>query len=120
MSSCQSDQTREFPIVSAPALFALSAFDRECIKLLIGHTLAPLSASSSSKLEKLWGNRTHTADRLGISIRSLRDKIRNYRIPGRERARSRKWRNAQLNAGGSLFIARRGRAVWLKHPWILI
>ena len=83
MSSCQSDETPEFPIVSAPALFALSAFDRECIKRLIGHTLARIEREFILQtLKNYRGNRTRTADRLGISIRSLRNKIRNYRFQG--------------------------------------
>lgn len=83
MPSCQSDETPEFPNVSPPALFALSAFDRACIKRLIGHTLARIEREFILQTLRCYrGNRTRTADRLGISIRSLRDKIRNYRDLG--------------------------------------
>ena len=83
MPSCQSDETPEFPIFNPPARFALSAFDRACIKRLIGHTLARIERELIlQSLRYYRGNRTRTADRLGISIRSLRDKIRNYRDQG--------------------------------------
>jgi two-component system response regulator FlrC len=83
MPSYGADETPEHPLVSPPALLELSAFDRACIKRLIGHTLARIEREFILQTLRWYqGNRTHTADRLGISIRSLRDRIRNYRDQG--------------------------------------
>jgi transcriptional regulator with GAF, ATPase, and Fis domain len=63
--------------------FAFSASERACIAHLIGHTLARVEREFILQtLRHNQGNRTHAANSLGISIRSLRDRIRNYRIHG--------------------------------------
>jgi DNA-binding NtrC family response regulator len=83
MPSCRPDENPEYSVVSPPTSFALSEFDRECIERLVGHTLARIErAFILQTLRYYRGNRTRAADRLGISIRSLRDKIRNYRDRG--------------------------------------
>ena len=63
--------------------FAFSASERACIVHLIGHTLARVEREFILQtLRYNQGNRTHAANSLGISIRSLRDRIRNYRNRG--------------------------------------
>ena len=58
-------------------------FDRECVANLVGQKLARIEREFILQtLRSHQGNRTHTADRLGISVRSLRDKIRTYRRYG--------------------------------------
>jgi DNA-binding NtrC family response regulator len=79
----RAEKTSERPFVSPPALFALSAMDRACIEHLVGHTLARVEREFILQtLRRYEGNRTRATDRLGISIRSLRDRIRNYRHQG--------------------------------------
>jgi DNA-binding NtrC family response regulator len=57
--------------------------DRACVKQLVGHRLALVERELILQtLRAHKGNRTRTADLLGISIRSLRDRIRNYRSRG--------------------------------------
>jgi two-component system response regulator FlrC len=83
MPSYVADETPGHPLVSPPALLELSAIDRTCVKRLIGHTLARVEREFILQtLRWCQGNRTRTADRLGISVRSLRDRIRNYRYQG--------------------------------------
>ena len=83
MPSYQADETPEHPLVNPPALLELSAIDRACIKRLIGHTLSRIEREFILQtLRWCQGNRTRTADRLGISIRSLRDRIRIFRDQG--------------------------------------
>ncbi len=83
MGTYTAEKTLERPFVSPPALFALSAMDRACIEHLVGHTLARVEREFILQtLRRHLGNRTHAADRLGISVRSLRDRIRNYRTQG--------------------------------------
>jgi DNA-binding NtrC family response regulator len=63
----------------------LSAIDRACVKQLVGHRLALVERELILQtLRTQRGNRTRAADLLGISIRSLRDRIRNYRSQGED------------------------------------
>ena len=63
--------------------FAFSASERACIAHLIGHTLARVEREFILQtLRYNQGNRTHTANSLGISIRSLRDKSEITEIGG--------------------------------------
>jgi two-component system, response regulator FlrC len=83
MPSYTADGTAERPLVRSPASFGLSALDRICIKHLIGHTLARIEREFILQtLRYNQGNRTRSAGLLGISIRSLRDRIRCYRDQG--------------------------------------
>jgi two-component system, response regulator FlrC len=83
MPSYAADETALQPTTNPAALFGLSPIDRECIGKLVGHTLARIECEFVLQtLRSHQGNRTRTADRLGISVRSLRDKIRNYRCSG--------------------------------------
>lgn len=82
MPSFKAVEMLEHPLVS-PALLELSALDQVCVNGLIGHTLARIERELI--LETLncnQGNRTRSASLLGISVRSLRDKIRAYRSQG--------------------------------------
>ena len=79
----------DLPLERAPAgsasLFGLSTIDRACIRQLVGHKLAIVERELILQtLRSHKGNRTRTADLLGISIRSLRDRIRNYRGQGED------------------------------------
>jgi len=66
---------------SAPIEF--SSTERGCIAQLIGHPLARIEREFILEtLRRKQGNRTLAANTLGISIRSLRDRIRNYRDRG--------------------------------------
>ena len=83
MPSYRADQPAERQPVNAATLFGLSAIDRACVKHLIGHTLARIEREFILQtLTISSGNRTRAADLLGISIRSLRNKIRDYRDQG--------------------------------------
>jgi DNA-binding NtrC family response regulator len=83
MPSYKADQTAARQAVNQAALFALDDVDRSCIKLLIGHTLALVEREFILQtLKHRHGNRTRAADLLGISIRALRNKIRDYRDQG--------------------------------------
>ena len=54
-----------------------------CVDQLVGYTLAAVEAQFILQtLRHCQGNRTHAANTLGISVRSLRDKIRIYRERG--------------------------------------
>jgi DNA-binding NtrC family response regulator len=71
--------------VNTTTLSGLTAIDRACIKQLIGHPLALVEREFILQtLRSHRGNRTRAADLLGISIRSLRDRIRNYRSQGQD------------------------------------
>jgi len=71
--------------LDATASCGLSVNDSACIKQLIGHTLARVERELILEtLRSHGGNRTRAADLLGISIRSLRDKIRNYKDQGED------------------------------------
>ena len=60
-----------------------SPIERLFIGNLVGHSLARVEREFILQtLRSHQGNRTRAADRLGISVRSLRDRIRNYRGSG--------------------------------------
>jgi hypothetical protein len=64
-------------------LLELSVRDRARIRLLVGHTLARIEREFILQtLRSTQGNRTYAANFLGISIRSLRDRLHNYRDRG--------------------------------------
>ncbi len=85
MPSNTADQSSERSFVGSPASFELSAVDRACIRHLVGHTLALVERELILQtLRCNQGNRTRAAGFLGISIRSLRDRIRNYRNEGED------------------------------------
>lgn len=80
MLSYRIDETVRVPPIR---LFELSEFDRACIGRLVGHRLARLEREFILQtLRRTQGNRTSAANLLGISIRSLRDRIRLYRDRG--------------------------------------
>ncbi len=85
---------RERPERPPGRLFEFSAIDHASIKRLVGHTLARIERELILEtLRHSDGNRTRSADLLGISIRSLRDRIRIYRdqgesVPGPASSRS--------------------------------
>lgn len=64
---------------STPASPEAPAVDVACIERLIGHTLATVEREIILQtLRYHQGNRTYAAHVLGISVRSLRNKIRTY------------------------------------------
>jgi len=68
---------------SEPVSLGSSATSLSCVRLLVGYTLAAVECEFILQtLRYFRGNRTRAADALGISIRSLRDKIRIYRERG--------------------------------------
>jgi DNA-binding NtrC family response regulator len=83
MPSFRADETPDRPFASTPALLMLSVIDRARVERPVGHTLTRVERELILQtLRCLNGNRTHAAERLGISIRSLRDRPRNYRGQG--------------------------------------
>jgi DNA-binding NtrC family response regulator len=75
----------EHPSVETGAPFGLSTVERACVGQLIGHTLAHIEREFILQTLRFHrGNRTRAADLLGISIRSLRNKIRDYRNQGED------------------------------------
>lgn len=83
MPNFKADQPAARQSVNQAALFLLDDVDRSCIKLLIGHRLALVEREFILQtLRHHRGNRTRAANLLGISIRSLRNKIRDYRDQG--------------------------------------
>jgi two-component system response regulator FlrC len=75
----------ERPSVKAGTLFGLSTIERACVGQLIGHTLAHVEREFILQTLRFHrGNRTRAADLLGISIRALRNKIRDYRDQGED------------------------------------
>jgi DNA-binding NtrC family response regulator len=83
MPSFKASQLAARQPVNQVALFELDDVDRSCIKLLIGHTMALVEREFILQtLRHHRGNRTRAANLLGISIRSLRNKIRDYRDQG--------------------------------------
>ena len=83
MPSYAAEATVKRPPINPAALFGLSPIDRESIGNLVGHTLARIEREFILQtLRSHHGNRTRTADRLGILLRSLRDKIRDYKRCG--------------------------------------
>jgi DNA-binding NtrC family response regulator len=80
MPSYTADKSAIRPPISPPAMSGLSPIDRICIGNLVGHTLARIEREFILQtLRSHHGNRTRAANRLGISVRSLRDRIRNYK-----------------------------------------
>jgi len=83
MPSRTVNETSERRPNRASAPFGFSAIERSHIAHLIGHTLARIEREFILQtLRYNRGNRTRSADILGISVRSLRDRIRNYRDEG--------------------------------------
>jgi DNA-binding NtrC family response regulator len=83
MPNHAANQASERVPVRLTTTFGLSAAERASIRPLIGHTLALIEREFILQTLKVSrGNRTLTANVLGISIRSLRDRIRNYRDQG--------------------------------------
>ena len=75
----------ERPLVDTSAPFGLSTVERACVGQLIGHTVAHIERELILQTLRFHhGNRTRAADLLGISIRSLRNKIRDYRSQGED------------------------------------
>ena len=75
----------ERPAIETGPLFGLSTIERACVGQLIGHTLAQVERELILQTLRFHrGNRTRAADLLGISIRSLRNKIRDYRNQGED------------------------------------
>lgn len=63
--------------------FGLSDIERGYVGGLVGHSLALIEREFILQtLQYNQGNRTHAASLLGISIRSLRDRICNYKTQG--------------------------------------
>ena len=83
MPSFKASQPAARQPANQAALFELNDVDRSCIKLLIGHTIALVEREYILQtLRHHRGNRTRAANLLGISIRALRNKIRDYRDQG--------------------------------------
>ena len=75
----------ERPSIETGPLYGLSTIERTCVGQLIGHTLAHIEREFILQTLRFHrGNRTRAADLLGISIRSLRNKIRDYRSQGED------------------------------------
>ena len=75
----------ERPSIETGTLFGLATVERACVGQLIGHTLAHVEREFILQTLRFHrGNRTRAADLLGISIRSLRNKIRDYRNQGED------------------------------------
>jgi two-component system, response regulator FlrC len=75
----------EGPPVETRTPFGLSTVERACVKQLIGQSLASIEREFILQTLRFHrGNRTRAADLLGISIRSLRNKIRDYRNDGED------------------------------------
>jgi DNA-binding NtrC family response regulator len=75
----------ERPPVETGKLFGLSTIERACVGQLIGHSLAEVEREFILQTLRFHrGNRTRAADLLGISIRSLRNKIRDYKNQGED------------------------------------
>ena len=73
------------PSIETRPLYGLSTIERTCVGQLIGHTLAHIEREFILQTLRFHrGNRTRAADLLGISIRSLRNKIRDYRNQGED------------------------------------
>jgi DNA-binding NtrC family response regulator len=71
-------------VSTAPADWrALSADEIATVRQLVGHTIAVVERELVREtLVRHSGNRTHAARVLGISIRGLRNKIREYQALG--------------------------------------
>jgi len=85
MPGYRTDRPLERRSANSATLFGLSTIDRACVTQLIGHKLALVERELILQTLRLHrGNRTHAADLLGISIRSLRNKIRDYKSQGED------------------------------------
>jgi two-component system, response regulator FlrC len=85
MPSKSVDYSSERQSVNSSASFELSGDGRACIRHLIGHRLALIERELILQtLRHNYGNRTRSAEWLGISLRSLRDRIRSYRRYGHD------------------------------------
>ena len=86
MPSYRADRrSPERPPMETRAPLGLSTVERACVKQLIGHSLAHVEREFILQTLRFHrGNRTRAADLLGISIRSLRNKIRDYRNQGED------------------------------------
>ena len=85
MPSRAADETSQRPPIRRSASYGFSAIEHTCIEHLIGHTLARVECEFILEtLRHNQGNRTRAANVLGISIRSLRDRIRDYRSRGED------------------------------------
>ncbi len=83
MPSHMSDATAQRSPLELPTWSALSAIDQACVAHLIGHPLAVIKREFILQTLRFnQGNRTRAAGMLGISLRSLRDKLRTYRNQG--------------------------------------
>ena len=77
------DKTAKCLPISLPASFRLSAIHVACVGQLVGYRLAAVERELILQtLRYHQGNRTHAANVLGISVRSLRDRIHIYRDQG--------------------------------------
>ena len=75
----------ESPSVETGTLFGLSTIERACVAQLIGYSLAHVEREFILQTLRFHrGNRTRAANLLGISIRALRNKIRDYRNQGQD------------------------------------
>ena len=69
--------------INASGLVGSSVSGDTCVDRLVGQTLAAVECELILRtLRHYKGNRTHAAKVLGISVRSLRDRIRFYRDEG--------------------------------------
>jgi DNA-binding NtrC family response regulator len=83
MPGYRADTAADRQPVNTATPFGLSAIDRACVRLLVGHALAVVEREFILEtLRHYSGNRTRAAGLLRISIRSLRDRIRAYRGQG--------------------------------------
>jgi len=74
--------THDFP-ASAPELPAPSLTPNEIVPLLIGSTVGEIERELVLQtLARCNGNRTRAARVLGVSVRTLRNKIRQYSADG--------------------------------------
>ena len=79
--SLQSDTEKQ--AVSAPAPANAGVKNTEAVTALVGRTLADVERDMIvDTLGHCLGNRTHAANILGISIRTLRNKLQQYRAEG--------------------------------------
>jgi DNA-binding NtrC family response regulator len=77
------DETAKHVYSSQSASLGSSAIHLACVGQLVGYTLAAVEAQFIIQtLRHFQGNRTHAANALGISVRSLRDRIRVFRERG--------------------------------------
>ena len=71
------------PVVAAPALPAPALAPNEIVPLLIGSTVGEIERELVLQtLARCDGNRTRAARVLGVSVRTLRNKIRLYSADG--------------------------------------